>query len=70
MDLSEWLIAVKGVRRILKRGVTYRKGSTSGGGGGGGGECAPLPREARKPSGAEPFEDIISLRNQQDSTCS
>ena len=37
---------------------------------GGGGECAPLPREARKPSGAEPFEDIISLRNQQDSTCS
>eukprot|EP00731_Ephydatia_muelleri_P018717 Em0011g757a len=27
-------------------------------------------REARKPSGSVPFEDIISLRNQQDSAFS
>ena len=57
----------RGVRRILKRGLHIGKDQIGGGGDRGDG---PLLREARKPSGAVPFEDIISLRNQQDSTFS
>ena len=58
----------RGVRRILKRWVTYRKGSNRGRVREG--DVPPPPRESRKPSGAVPFEAIISLRNQQDSTFS
>ena len=53
--------AFRGVRRNLKRGVTKigrdQQGVREG----------DVP-EARKPSGAVPFKDIISLRNKQDST--
>ena len=60
-------VTPRGVRRILKGGLHVGRGQLGGGCGRG---MWPLPREARKPSGAVPFEDIISLRNQQGSTFS